>query len=261
MDNRELMFAEERKREILSFISKHKKAKVNELSERFKVSGATIRSDLRELDRDGKVLRTHGGAIEAMKAGFEPVAKERDTQNIELKKRIALAASEMVEESDTIVLDSSSTTFELAKLLTTTKNLTVVTNDFAIAQLFDDFPQINALLIGGNSRKHFHCTTGTTARGMLENLRVDKAFMAANSFSLERGASTPDFQQAEMKSLMIEIATRLILLVDSTKFGKNSLVSFAPIDRIDCLITDSIDDELKQALDEEGVEVRIAGGI
>jgi DeoR family fructose operon transcriptional repressor len=90
---------------------------------------------------------------------------------------------------------------------------------------------------------------------MLKDLTADKAFLGANSYSVEKGASTVDFQQAEIKRMMVDIASRVILLVDGTKIGKNSLISFARPEKVDCLVTDSIDQYVKQALEEDGIEV------
>jgi DeoR family fructose operon transcriptional repressor len=255
MENRNPVFAEERKREILTYINNHNKASVSELCEQFGVSGATVRSDLRELDRSGLIFRTHGGAILKSKVGVEPVAEERDARNLAMKRKIARMAAELIEDNDTIILDAGSTTLELAKLLSDKKNLVVITNDFYIAQVVDDFPHVSTVVIGGKIRKGYLCTVGTASEGMLKDLTADKAFLGANSYSVEKGASTVDFQQAEIKRLMVDIASRVILLVDGTKIGKNSLISFARPEKVDCLVTDSIDQEVKQALEDDGIEV------
>ncbi|MFZ2636188.1 MAG: DeoR/GlpR family DNA-binding transcription regulator [Rectinemataceae bacterium] len=253
------MFAEERKNLILEYVNERKKATVQELCENFSVSSATIRNDLRELEHNRLLLRTHGGAIKPDKAGFEPYAKEKEIQNSDLKRRIAAAAIGLIDNGDTIILDTGSTTAELAKLLFQKSDITVVTNDIVTALTLEDHPSAQVILVGGRVRKRFHCTVGTSGKDMLKSLTVDKAFMGANSFSVEKGASTPDLQQAEMKRLMITISTKIVFLVDSTKIGRNSFVQFGPIDCMECLVTDAIGENDRHTLEENGIEVIIAG--
>lgn len=253
------MFAEERKVEIVEYVNHQKKATVGELCERFKVSGATIRNDLRELEHSRLLIRTHGGAMINSKTGFELVAKDKEVQNLDLKQRIARAAMDYIEDGDTIVVDTGSTTIELVKLLIKkNKHVTVVTNDLVIAMELEESPNMNIVLVGGKVRKKYHCTVGALGKDMLKGLTVDKAFMAANSFSPQKGATTPDLQQAEMKTLMLGLAAKVYLLADSTKIGKNSFAQFAPVEQIDCLITDSISKADRQAFEELGLEIIIA---
>lgn len=252
------MFAEERKTLIIEYINRRKKATVQELCDSFSVSSATIRNDLRELEKTKQILRTHGGAILPAKAGFEPLANEKGVQNLEAKRSIADCALGMIDSGDTIILDTGSTTIELAKILFKKSNITVVTNDLAIAMILEDHPTAQIILVGGKVRKQFHSTVGTYGKDILRGLSVDKAFMGANSFSLEKGASTPDLQQAEMKSQMIAISTKVVLLIDRTKFGRNSFVQFGPIDSIGCLVTDSIAEMDRLMLEERGIEIVVA---
>jgi DeoR family transcriptional regulator, fructose operon transcriptional repressor len=243
---------------ILEEIESRKKVTVSDLSVRLGVSGATIRSDLRELEQRGQLLRTHGGAIPRAKAGFELGADERRVQNAELKGRIAWRALDLVEDGDTIVVDTGSTSSAFAALLHRRRNLTVVTNDLAIALAVDEVPDTGVVIVGGRLRKRFQCTVGTSASQMLAGLTVDKAFMGANGFSLEMGATTPDLQQAEMKRLLVGIATKVVLLVDSTKIGRNSFVQFAPAEGIDCIVTDFMSEDQQRALEETEIEVCLA---
>lgn len=255
------LFAEERKIAIADYIKRNGKATVADLCDRFGVSGATIRNDLRELVQRRLIARTHGGAMVTTKTSYELDAKERGAQNSEAKRLIAKNALELIDDGDILVIDTGTTTLELARLLGQRKNLTVVTNDIQIALFLEDVASVNVVVVGGKVRKQFHCTVGVQGRTMLNGLTVDKAFMAANSFSLEKGATTPDIQQAEMKSSLLEIAARTILLVDGTKIGRNSFVQFAQPERIDCLITDCLDDRFRKSVEELGIEVRIANDV
>lgn len=251
----ESLFAEERKINIVEYIQKHRKATVPELCAAFDVSSATIRNDLRELENSGLILRTHGGAMVKSKTGFELTEKQKQTYSSDEKKRIGELAFGLIENGDTIILDTGTTTCELAKLLHSKKNINVVTNDYQIASTLEDFELIEVIFMGGIVRKGFHCTVGISGREMLSSLSVDKAFMGTNSFSFAKGASTPDINHAETKKAMISIATKIILLCDSSKWGKNSFAHFINADELDVFVSDSIADIDKRKLEELGVEV------
>jgi DeoR family fructose operon transcriptional repressor len=252
---KELVFVEERKRDILEYVVSRKKATVTELCARFKVSSATIRNDLRDLEGNGALVRTHGGAIVRVQARFEPDAAEKGPQHLAEKRAIAVLALGCIEQGDTIVIDTGTTTLELARILGTKKDITVLTNDLSIATCLEEHPSATVHFLGGTLRKRFHCTVGPRAEEALRGLTVDKAFMGANSFSIEKGAGTPDLQQADLKKTMMSIATRVYLLVDSSKMGKNSFARFALPEDIDCLLTDSISAEDARFLEDAGVEI------
>lgn len=232
-------FAIERKMEILKMLDENSKVLVQELCDIFEVSSATIRNDLRELEAEGTLKRTHGGAIPIGKAGFEPNSKTKEIENIEKKQQIAAYAARFVEDGDTIALDTGTTTMEFAKYLIEKKHLTIVTNDIKIANFLELNSNAGIVLIGGEVRRGFHCTTGAMALSGLSGLNVDKAFMAANAFSLEKGFTTPSFVLASVKQALISISTQTIMLVDSSKIGKISFVKFADASEIDLWITDS----------------------
>jgi DeoR family fructose operon transcriptional repressor len=252
------MYAEERKMKIVDYITEHRKASVPELCTVFSVSGATIRNDLRDLERARALMRTHGGAMVISKTGFEQLMSERIDQNLDGKITIAELALECIEDGDTIVLDTGTTTLELARILHRRRKLTVVTNDLKIALLLEDIPDCTGLMLGGVIRKQYHSTVGPTPIEFLNNLAVDKAFMGTNSFSLEKGATTPDLMQAHVKSKMIEISGRVYLLCEQRKFDRSSFVQFAKADDIDVIVTDRIESESKTLYEETGFEV-IAG--
>ena len=131
----------------------------------------------------------------------------------------------MVEDGDTIALDTGTTTLQLARLLGKRRNLTVVTNDIVIARYLENFETLNVVLMGGTIRRNFHCTVGLEGIRMLEEIAVDKAFMATNSFSLLRGATTPDINQAETKRAMMKTANRVICSA-TARNGHDSFMRF-----------------------------------
>lgn len=249
------MFAEERKLKIINLLNQNKKVTVTELVTLFNVSSATIRSDLRELSDKGQIIRTHGGAIIESGAGFEPVTKQKRDLNLAAKEQIARLAIELIDNGDTVIFDTGTTTLELAKLLNQRQRITAVTNDLEIARVLEEMNSVNVIMLGGELRKNFHCTVGAAGINMLTQLSVDKAFMGTNSLSISNGASTPNIQQADIKKAMIASAQKVILLCSNRKLGKDSFAHFASLDQIDTLVIERIHVNEKVEFEERGVEV------
>ena len=258
MTEHETIFAEERRLQILDLLRERRKVTVADLAALFAVTPATIRSDLREMESKDLLMRTHGGAIEKSKTSFELESRDREVRNLEAKRRIAQTALAFVQDGDTIILDTGTTTLELAKLLQVRRKVTVLTNDIVIARTLEEFAAIDVVLMGGILRKGFHCTVGAQAKLTTAGLTVDKAFLGTNSLSIERGATTPDIHQAEVKKHMVSITAKIIVLCDGTKLGRVSFAQFATIDQLDTLITDAVDAPTREKLEESGVEVVIA---
>jgi DeoR family transcriptional regulator, fructose operon transcriptional repressor len=255
---RDSIFAEERQHLIVDLVNKEVTATVESLCAHFHVSPATIRSDLRELESSGLLRRTHGGAISNTRAAFEPDSYQKEVERISEKRAIAREAVKYVCEGDTIALDTGTTVFELAKLLTGFKELTVVTNDLQIASFLERESNAHILFAGGMVRTNFHCTVGPLTLSSLEGLNVDKAFIASNAFSLKNGLTTPNIDLASVKGKLIAIASEVYLLADSIKMGKTSFVQFASFSDIGIIITDDgISPESVQVLQDAGSAVQI----
>jgi DeoR family transcriptional regulator, fructose operon transcriptional repressor len=248
------LFAEERKRRLVEYINEKRRVTVPQLCRDFSVSSATIRNDLRELDEMGQITRTHGGAIKKSRTGYESAIDKR-ISGMEEKRNIAKTALGCIDDGDTIILDTGTTTTELARILGKKMNITVITNDLSIAALLESINDVEVLVIGGVLRKGFHCTVDHRLSSLLDSVSVDKAFMGANSFSIARGASTPDIAQAGMKQQMISIASKVIVLCDHSKLETNSLMVFAPVADIDLLITDRISPEFQNTYKETDIEI------
>jgi DeoR family fructose operon transcriptional repressor len=233
------LFAEERKNIIVRKLDEDSKVIVQELSDLFDVSQATIRADLRELERSGQLVRTHGGAIPMGKAGQELNSAQKEISHREEKKRIAAEALRHIEDGDTIAIDTGTTTLELAIILSGKRNLTIVTNDIRIASAVEDATEHRVILIGGVLRRGFHCAVGSKAIEALTDINVDKTFLAANAFTFDRGFSTPSIEHAEIKKRLREISLQTFMLMDSYKMGHIAFYTFAVPDDIDVFITDS----------------------
>lgn len=252
----EKLFTQERQQALLAYVEQHKKATVAELCQLYKVSTATIRNDLREMEKLMLVTRTHGGVLIRSKTGFEMMAQEKATRNHDEKVRIARLALAQIEDGDTLLLDTGTTTLELAKLLGERERLSVITNDLLIAMTLEEMPSIvNLFIIGGAVRQKLHCVIPSTNNTGLSDLIVDKAIMGANGFTIKNGATTPDIRQASLKREMIACASNVILLVDSKKFGRDTFAKFAEISEISIFVTDEISEENRASLESKGVIV------
>ena len=249
------MFAEERKQKILEFVRENRKATVQELCDAYDVSSATIRNDLRELEGSGLLLRTHGGAIVKSKAKYELGTNEKKVLYKQEKEEIAEKALELIEDGDTIILDTGTTTLELARRLGRKKNLTIVTNDLDTALVLDEIGAERVIMLGGILRSGFHCTIGKRGSDFLDELQVDKAFMGVNGFTFEKGASTPDIQHAEIKKAMVEAASQVHLMFDRSKLGRKAFARFALPGDIDSIVIDGIGTEELAAFEDAGIEV------
>jgi len=237
--SRPILFAEERKEEIVRLLGERSKLLIPELCAHFDVSPATIRNDLRDLEQAGRLRRTHGGAIPLVKAAFELPSSRKEDEHIEEKRRIAAFAASLIEDGDTILLDTGTTTLELAKLLSAKNGLTIVTGDIKIALLLEELTNASVFLLGGMLRRNFHSTTGASAIAQIADVNVDKAFMAANALSIDRGFTTPSIDLANVKKAMISTASTVVFLVDSHKLGRVSFAHFADLEDADKLVLDS----------------------
>ncbi|HHT92942.1 MAG TPA: DeoR/GlpR transcriptional regulator [Clostridiaceae bacterium] len=235
---KEMIFAEERQSQIMKLLRKEGKVFVPQLCERFGVTSVTIRNDLNELENRGLLKRTHGGAILITKTSFEQSIAQKQTRNMKQKDAIGKLAASFVEDGDTLAVDTGTTTMAFARHLVDKKNLTIVTNDLAIAAFLEEETDATVILIGGVVRKNHHCTIGALAVKCLDGLRVDKTFMATNGLTVEGGLTTPDMNQAEVKRKLASIGSQIILLCDSEKIGTDVFVKVMDAEEIDILITD-----------------------
>ena len=259
MQEREQMFAHERQERILSILRRDKKVFVRDLCELLSVSAVTVRNDLRELEERRALIRTHGGAIPYSNTGFEENTADKNTKKVAEKQAIAKEAAKYVSDGDTVAIDTGTTAFEFARALTKKKDLTVVTNDVRIALYLDENSDASVILIGGFLRRGYNCNIGPIAEESLRNLFMDKCFIATNGLTVSAGATTPNADQASVKRMMVEHSNQVILMCDGDKFGRNSLVSFAPVENLHKIITDegARGQELS-AIEALGVEVILA---
>lgn len=249
------VFSEERRQEISRLVKTEGKVTVYELCQRFSVSPATVRTDLTELEKLGLLKRTHGGAISARSAGYELTSREKVTRNAAAKAAIAREAVKFIHPGDAIAIDTGTTGMELAKLVGSIENLTVVTNDVAIALYLEQNTDVSVLLLGGVIRKNFHCTSGEFVTDALERIHINTLFLATNGINLSRGLSTPNVEMARVKKKLIEVSERVILIADKDKFENDSFAYFSGIEKMDIIISNAeLDEELMELLTAEEIE-------
>jgi len=233
------MLPNQRREKIFELIREDGHAKVIDLSRIFKVTEVTIRQDLEKLEKDGDVIREHGGAylknIDLNVRNFSLLNQDRLAEKI----LIARKAIEYIENGDTIILDSGSTTTEIAKLISGFKNLTVITNALNIALILGAQAEINVIVTGGEFKAPTLSLTGQKAADFFQNLNVDKLFLATAGIALKSGLTYPGISDICVKRAMIDSANEVYLVADSSKIGKNAFASLGALSLINYLITDS----------------------
>ena len=253
------MFPEERQQQILSFLEKKGRVSVNELSQAFGLSQATIRSDLEALAEQGLLMRTHGGAIAASRSELELSFDVRRRLHTEEKDRMGAAAAELIADGEAIVLDASSTSLAVAAHLHNRRDLTVVTNSLAVSNELLDAYGVNVLLLGGFLRRNsLSLTGGEPHTDILNAYNIQKAFFGAKGLSLEKGLTDVNQQEVAVKRELLRRSQQVIGLVDSSKWEQVSFVPFASFEQLHTLITDSsAPARMVAALRERGVQVLV----
>ncbi|MGV8094563.1 MAG: transcriptional repressor AgaR [Mangrovibacterium sp.] len=249
-----------RRAKILEELELKGEVSVSELSKMFKISEVTIRNDLGHLEKQNMLIRARGGAIKIKfhRMGIDSSISDKQKEFLKEKQRIAQAAVKLIEEGDTIVLDSGTTTTEIAKCLEQFKNLTIITNALNIASILSEYEGINIFMPGGQLRKKSLSLVGVLADENFEKFYCDKLFLGADGFDTTHGLSTPNSEEAHLNQIMIRIAKKVIVVADSRKFERRRFAFIGPISDINMVITDSaIKDEDKNRLEKNGVEVII----
>ncbi|RED56777.1 DeoR/GlpR family DNA-binding transcription regulator [Cohnella lupini] len=235
------MFASHRRDRILELLVLHKQVLVKELAIDFNVSEGTLRTDLRILEEEGLLERTHGGAIPVRGKISDRDRRQssRSELNYEEKRAIGRQAAKLVSRGQCVILDASSTVLELAKELADYDYLTVVTNGLEAAMTLNQNPRINVILIGGVLRVGSKTIEGVLGRNILEGIHADLFFTSAEGVSMEEGMTDFSLYEAELKKLMALNARQTIALADYTKLGRRSIATSVPFSDIHTLITDS----------------------
>lgn len=231
------MFAPERRQRILELLQSESRVTVTQLTEALQVSEATVRRDLQELEQNGLLIRTHGGAMLDSSSGLELSFAEKEVTSLDEKKYIAKLAASFIKEGDTIILDAGTTTLEMVPYITQ-KNLTIVTNSLMAAVGLSQNPEIELIIVGGQNRYKTKAITGFLAQQTLQMFQADKVFLGVNGVHLQHGITTPTVEEAMLKKQMIKSAKELFVLADSSKLQKVTFTKIEDLSNIDWILTD-----------------------
>jgi DeoR/GlpR family transcriptional regulator of sugar metabolism len=251
------MLVAERHQKIVELVNERSSIRVTELSEIFSVTEETIRRDLEKLEKENKLQRSHGGAVSVQEEESEIHFSERVITNVKEKKTIAYEAAKRIVEGDRIILDASTTAWYMAKVLPNMP-LTVITNSTKVVMELSKKEKIDVISTGGRLLPKSLSYVGPLAERSLDMYHVNKTFLSCKGLHLEEGLSDSNEGQALLKKKMIERSDEVILMADSSKFGKRAFSLIVPPGEVDEIITDKeIDEVSKQVLGERNVKVTI----
>ncbi len=229
---------------------------VEDLSQSLGVSTVTIRTDLSALEKEGSLMRTHGGAMRVEKKSAARLLSHTMSEFEAEKKAIAKTASCFITDGSTIIIDSGSTTVHLLDYVSG-RGITIVTNSLPAVERLKDDTSVEVLLIGGNLRRSYMGTIGPLANSIMASVNVEIYFMGAANYDCD-GISSTNLMEAELKKAMMKAADKVVFMADSSKFGRKAFASLCGWDRIDVFVTDKIEKDFKAFLEEKGIEVLVA---
>ena len=242
----------ERKALILEILMEENSVSVSDLSRRLDVTPVTARTDLAALEREGMLVRTHGGAIPA----HHPKVFERMQSGRQFKEKIARAAAGMIEDGDTVIITAGTTTALIAKYLLGKRDVHIVTNNTLLLTYTRNNPHVHVTLIGGEFRPSEEGMVGPMALAALDQFHVSKAFIGIDGASLKQGFTAYFLESAVLVRKMAEQADQVIAIGHSSKFGKHGFARILPFNGVDVLVTDQqLTNNFETELTSAGVRV------
>ena len=246
----------ERRQRILELVQENRSVTNEELQQEFNVTKETIRKDLNALSEKGHIVRKFGGAI--IRDEYDPSFEQRMTSNLDEKRQIAKEAVGLIEANDIIALDSSSTTFELAKLLTSEKELVVLTNSLKVLNVLARQEKITTISTGGTLRKRSLSFQGEAVRNTINTYNIRKAFVSAKALDFDNGIMDSNEEEAAVKRIMLEKAQDVTLLIDHAKLSYMAHITVCPVNKIDRIITSSLADaQIMDKYRRVGIDVTV----
>jgi DeoR family transcriptional regulator of aga operon len=250
---------QERRRQIRALVESQAQGSVADLARQFKVSEVTIRSDLAALAIQGALVRIHGGAVPPGESDEVPINVKQTLYHAE-KVRIATAAAGLIQDGETVILDSGTTTAEIARQIRGLKlrSINVITNALNIAVLLANAHHVNLIIPGGVLRRKSWSLAGPQAEQALRDLQADRLYLGVDSLDPEIGVMTPHVLEATLNALMIRIARQTVAVCDASKLLRRNLSVIAPLEQVHILITDrAAPPDAVAAIRARGVEVRL----
>ena len=248
---------EARRSRLRELIRSHGFVSIPDLRAALDVSESTIRRDLDFLEAEGEAQRTHGGVFSTGPTASLKLFEDRRVGQWDRKRQVAVAASKLVENHDTLLLDGGSTTYELARQLVG-RPLQVVTNSLPLANLFASSDQVDLVILGGYVHSRTGVSLGPYANEMLSSLNVQTAFLSIAGAD-HRGYYNSNLLLVETERAMMRCADQTVIVADSSKFGKSSLARLCELDQVQTVVTDSgLRDEWRQQLEAAGIQLILA---
>jgi DeoR family transcriptional regulator, aga operon transcriptional repressor len=226
----------ERQQKILDVINRESRVSVSHLVQMFGVSEVTIRTDLKTLARQNLIIRTHGGAVHLPKPP-ELSLLIRSKQMKPEKARIGVKAASLVLDGDAIFLDTSSTALAIAHQLKNHNELTILTNSLAVAQTMIDAPRVTVVMPGGYLSRETVSLVGIDGLDLLKKFNIQKGFFGAHGISYLEGLTDVSLDEAEVKRRVIPLCREVYAVIDSSKWNRVGLASFASFNQIHQIIT------------------------
>ncbi|QEG37673.1 DeoR/GlpR family DNA-binding transcription regulator [Bythopirellula goksoeyrii] len=252
-----LSLPKERRLEILAELQQEGAVRVAALAERFGVAEETIRRDLDKLSEEGHLSRTHGGALSVRSERFDLPSAVRKSSHSTEKQQIAQRALSHIEPHDVVAFDASTTVLELVCLLPDMP-LTVITYSLDAVRLLADRPQIKVISTGGELEANSFCLLGPVAEETIRRFSINKFFCSSKGIDLKRGFSEASTSHASIKGLVMQLADRVFMMADHSKFGVRSMTYTGKLQSADVVITDNATDAVYlDALAQAGVETEV----
>lgn len=254
------LLAAERRRRICELLQERGGVTVQSLAQRFAISTVTIRADLSNLERAGVLIRSHGGALPRREDADQPLAVKKTLHHAE-KVRIAKLAVTLIRDGETVIIDSGTTTAELAEQIreSSLQSINVITNALNVAMILANAPMVRLIMPGGILRRESNSLSGHIGEAALAELRADRVFLGADAIDPSIGVMTPHLPEARLNLKMIEIARQVIAVADASKLQRHNISVIAQVEQLDMLITDSsAPTKVVEELRRRGVEVLLA---
>ncbi|MCJ2146347.1 DeoR/GlpR family DNA-binding transcription regulator [Bacillus paralicheniformis] len=245
-------------KEMEEYILTNGTVSLDELCQVFNVSKNTVRRDINKLTEKGVIKKVYGGVTAIEKTALIPF-ENRTIQNKDAKMKIAHYASRFIEDHDLIFIDSGTTTQSILETLDPNKNVTVLTNSLDIINAAAAMQNINLIIIGSNYKRKTQSFVGMDDPGTLDKYNINKAFMSATGATLTHGLTNSDLLEYEIKKKISEKAKQVYLLADHSKFGKSTLLTYAPFDRLHAIVTSqALDEEYHEYCKDRNIEIHLA---
>jgi len=254
------MTRDERHVLLLEAVQATGRVRVSDLATSMRVSEMTVRRDLEELEGRGALTRVHGGAISNVSRSFEPGFAARSRQRAEAKQQIGIAASRLVRDGETVIIDAGTTTLQVAQHLGGDLRIRAMALSLFIADALADLPNVTLMIPSAQVHQFERSFVGPTVATVLAQLTFDTAFVTVGGVDAVAGVTEYDFDDAETKKAALRSARRKVVVADSSKLGAVAFVRLCQVGEIDILVTDSAaPPEVIEALRAADVDVILAG--